>query len=337
MNKTAVYKAIVVLFAAAALLLAAACGEEPEPTPEPPAPAAATPTSQPAAPTRTPVPEAPTPTATAVPPTATPSPEPPEPTREPTAVPPSPSPTPTAEPVARTGTIEVQITDPPPPDVEQYLVTLSSVEVNKAKTGAGSPWITIANGPITFDLVELDGVEELLGSAVADPGTYRVIRLHVDGVKLKIVDVAELVDAKLPSGKIQFARSFEVEAGETTQLLLDFEGDKSLVVTGAGDYIFKPVIKLTVPVQGGKPGPTTATEPELEDTVEPTATSVPTAIPTATATPRPTATAMPTATPTATPEPTPTNDPLGDVLFLDIIRPQPSLTTTSSSYPPPRS
>ena len=116
------------------------------------------------------MPEAPTPTATAVPPTATPSPEPPEPTREPTAVPPSP--TPTAEPVARTGTIEIQITDPPPPDVEQYLVTLSSVEVNKAKTGAGSPWVTIANGPITFDLVELDGVEELLGSAVADPGTY---------------------------------------------------------------------------------------------------------------------------------------------------------------------
>ena len=135
------------------------------------------------------------------------------------------------------------------------------------------------------------------------------------------MDVADLVDAKLPSGKIQFARSFEVEAGETTQLLLDFEGDKSLVVTGGGDYIFKPVIKLTVPVQGGKPGPTTATEPEVEETVEPTATSVPTA--TATATPRPTATAMPTATPTATPEPTPSNDPLGEALFLDIITPQP--------------
>ena len=123
------------------------------------------------------------------------------------------------------------------------------------------------------------------------------------------------MDAKLPSNKIQFARSFQVEAGKITELLLDFEGDRSLVVTGNGEYIFKPVVKLTVPVEGGKPGSAAATDVELPEAPEATETPGPTE------TPEPTPTS--TATPEPTPEPTPTNDPLGSVMFLDIIMPQP--------------
>jgi len=35
---------------------------------------------------------------------------------------------------------------------------------------------------VIIDLVQLAGVEELLGSSVAEPGVYRVIRLHVSEV-----------------------------------------------------------------------------------------------------------------------------------------------------------
>lgn len=48
-----------------------------------------------------------------------------------------------------------------------------------------------------------------------------------------------------------FVRPFDVEEGETTVLLLDFDADKSVVVTGSGKVIVKPVVKLTV--QQGKP------------------------------------------------------------------------------------
>ena len=264
-------RAIVLLLALTILGALVACGEEPEPTPATVAPAAA------------------------VPP-------------DPTATKPPPSPTATVAP--KTGQLEVRVTDPPPPDVEQYLVTLSSVEVNKQKTGEGSPWVTIVDEPVTFDLVELEGVEQFLGTAVADPGTYRIIRMHIQEAKLKLKGEDELKTAKVPSDKIQLVRNFTVEAGELIVLLLDFDGDKSVTLTGAGDFIFKPVLTLTVPVEGGKP---TAEAEERTDTPQPTETPAPTA------TVGPTATPEPTATATATPEPTP--DPLGEELFLEISSP----------------
>ena len=55
-----------------------------------------------------------------------------------------------------------------------------------------------------------------------------------------------MVPAKLPSGKLKFVRPFDVVAGATTILELDFIADESLVITGKGDLIFKPVVKLSV-------------------------------------------------------------------------------------------
>ncbi|MFC1958653.1 DUF4382 domain-containing protein [Chloroflexota bacterium] len=40
--------------------------------------------------------------------------------------------------------------------------------------------------------------------------------------------------------------SFEVERGKTTVLTLDFDADKSVVITGADKVIFKPVSKLKI-------------------------------------------------------------------------------------------
>jgi hypothetical protein len=52
--------------------------------------------------------------------------------------------------------------------------------------------------------------------------------------------------ATAPSGKIRIVRSFLVEDGGKTVLTLDFNGKKSVLVTGAGKYLFKPVINLKV-------------------------------------------------------------------------------------------
>ena len=52
--------------------------------------------------------------------------------------------------------------------------------------------------------------------------------------------------AEVPSGKLKIVRPFEVGGGETTVLTLDFDGEKSLVVTGAGKFFFKPVVKLLI-------------------------------------------------------------------------------------------
>ena len=83
--------------------------------------------------------------------------------------------------------------------LEKILVTLSEIEVNKKKTGAGSPWVTIvpAGNPVTVDLLAVaDGeIEGLLGDALAEPGIYKIIRMQIDDVKLKFTG-QPLVSAK---------------------------------------------------------------------------------------------------------------------------------------------
>ena len=142
---------------------------------------------------------------------------------------------------------------PGPPTVEKSLVTLSGVEVNKKKTGKGSPWVRVVEGPVTFDLLEIasNKAPQFLGSIAADPGEYRIIRMQVDKMELKLSDREELVPAKLASNKIQIVEKFTVVAGETTRLRMELDRKTSLKQTGAGEYIFKPVVTLTVVTGSG--------------------------------------------------------------------------------------
>jgi hypothetical protein len=50
----------------------------------------------------------------------------------------------------------------------------------------------------------------------------------------------------LPSGELKLVRPFTIETGVTTTLLLDFIAAESIVVTGAGKIIFKPVVHLSI-------------------------------------------------------------------------------------------
>jgi len=82
--------------------------------------------------------------------------------------------------------------------------------------------------------------------------------------------------AKLPSGKLKFVRPFDVVDGETTIILLDFIADKSVTITGKGDVIFKPVIKLGIQ-QASKPHELTSVEGTISavDTDESTVSIIP--------------------------------------------------------------
>jgi len=205
-------------------LLAGAC-VQPAPTPTPsPGP---TPTPKPSPmPTPTPVP-APTPK-----PTPTPAPA------------PKPVPVPTVE----EGIIEIRVTDPPPPGVSSANVTLTKIEVHKASDNVSdnkSGWITVIEHEATFNLFEVIDKADILGSANVTAGKYTQIRLDVIRVE-GLTKAMEPYEAEIPSGKLKFTKPFNVEAGKKTILTMDFDGDKSLVMTGKTKFLFKPVVKLSV-------------------------------------------------------------------------------------------
>ncbi|MFC1911670.1 DUF4382 domain-containing protein [Chloroflexota bacterium] len=183
----------------------------------------------------------------------------------------SPTPSPAPSPVL-SGSLTVYVTDAPPRDeVTSIMVTVSEVQVHKAvaeqeqeqeqaasdnqnqeqeqqqtQQGEGE-WISISlsDNATTFDLLEIKGIEQYLGASELDAGKYTQVRLVIDNIQVKLGE-GELQDATLPSGELKIVRPFDIVAGEATAIVLDFDADKMVTVTGAGKIMVKPVIKLTV-------------------------------------------------------------------------------------------
>ncbi len=169
-------------------------------------------------------------------------------------VPATPGPTPQPQsPVPATGTIEVRVTDAPAGyEVTSIMVTIAEdgVQVHRASDNqTEGEWITIPiTGDNPFDLKELEDVEEVLGSDNMTAGRYTQIRMDIEMVVVTYLKDGEVntANATMPSGKLKFVRPFEVVEGETTVLLLDFDAEKSVIFTGSGKVMVKPVVKLMV-------------------------------------------------------------------------------------------
>ena len=98
---------------------------------------------------------------------------------DPTATPtttPLPTATPTLTPTVTaetTGTLEVRVTDLPNPAIE---IVAEQVQVHSASTGE---WMTVVEGPVSFDLIALGRYRRDTGSSSLPPGEYTQVRLSV--------------------------------------------------------------------------------------------------------------------------------------------------------------
>lgn len=161
------------------------------------------------------------------------------------------------------GTIIIYVTDvSPDEEVTSIIVTLSEIQVHKASAeqeqqsqDAEGEWITIdISGNDTFDLLQIKGIEQFLGTSEVEAAQYTQVRLVINTIQVK-VGSGNLTDAALPSRELKIVQPFNVIAGETTALVLDFEADKmvtlprtgeTLTSTKADQITVKPVVKLIV-------------------------------------------------------------------------------------------
>lgn len=151
------------------------------------------------------------------------------------------SPTPTASPTPESSPTPTP-TDTPTPTATPTPTSSPTLEQEKQ----GGEWVTIEldEAASTFDLLQVKGIEQFSGTAEVPAGKYTQVRLVIEDVKVKLGD-GELQDASVPSGEIKIAHPFKVIGGETTALVIDFEADKMVNITGNGKITVKPVIKLT--------------------------------------------------------------------------------------------
>jgi hypothetical protein len=160
------------------------------------------------------------------------------------------------------GTLAVRITDSPFSEASAVLVTFSEVS---AHTSDGA-WVTLpfAGGAAsrTCDLKNLEGAEDVLGTAPLAAGHYTQLRLTVSSAMIYLTpekatsgpacaasivvppgsEVGKPVD--VPSGTVKLVHPFDLAGSGTTTILLDFDGDKSIHQTGNGAYKMQPVIKI---------------------------------------------------------------------------------------------
>lgn len=160
------------------------------------------------------------------------------------------------------GTLSVKMTDAPAtPDYAEVWVTVEKVRVHQSGSAAdgASGWQELVlDPPRKIELLDLrNGVLAELGQVEVPAGMYHQFRLVLgngptDNELVLAADPATRIPLTTPSaqrsGLKLNAKPFEVAAGQTVELVLDFDAARSVVRAGnSGKYILKPVVAV-IPV-----------------------------------------------------------------------------------------
>jgi len=156
------------------------------------------------------------------------------------------------------GTLNLRLTDSPFSDAKAVLVTFSSVRAHRTD----SDWTTVpftgGAGSRTCDLKKLQGPNDLLGTGPLPAGHYEQVRLVVERAALYFDNssggaacaasipppAGAMAPLEIPSGEVKLNRGFDLKEGAAMNMLLDFDGDKSIHQTGNGRYMMSPVIAV---------------------------------------------------------------------------------------------
>jgi Domain of unknown function (DUF4382) len=150
------------------------------------------------------------------------------------------------DPVDQNGRIKMYLVDSPS-TLDSVIICVTRVEVHKAGSDSTSGWFVINDSTRYFDLLQLtNGASAVLGDTSLAPGQYTQIRLII-GEGSYVIDQGVKHDLEIPSGSqtgIKLTHQFTIEPGKLYELLLDFNVDKSIIITGNGKYKLKPTIRV---------------------------------------------------------------------------------------------
>ena len=193
---------------------------------------------------------------------------------------------------AGTGTLSISMTDSVTDDLSEVWVTIEEVSVHESvdEENAGenqdngenegddtASWETLEGEgiPGTYNLLELvNGVFQQLGEVTLEAGHYTQIRLILGGeegdnyvvTKDDPPQELELQISSQDETGIKLTKGFDIESGVVTELILDWDADKSITEIANGEYKMQPTIKiLDVEVASTLSGTVTTDDPEDDD------------------------------------------------------------------------
>jgi hypothetical protein len=167
------------------------------------------------------------------------------------------APAPTPAPGPGTGTLRVALTDAPACGFDQVNVTVERVRVHASMTANDNDggWTDLVMNPARkIDLLTLqNGVLMELGQTALPAGTYTQVRLVLspNGSGSPANSVKPTGGSETPmdtpsamQSGLKLINGFTVQAGQLTDVVIDFDACKSVVTRGNGTYGLKPVMQM---------------------------------------------------------------------------------------------
>ncbi len=156
------------------------------------------------------------------------------------------------------GTVRLALTDAVDHNYAAVVISIKEIRAvpagEEGKSVGSLPLIVSYQTPLIVDVLDLAYQQQLLGEAVLPAGRYNQLRLVLTAntdplLPANYIILTDDADAKkipidTPSGQqsgLKVVGGFEVQAGESTAVILDFDPARSVVETGVEDKrIFKP-------------------------------------------------------------------------------------------------
>jgi len=147
------------------------------------------------------------------------------------------------------GTLKIYLTDAPG-DYSEVNVTIYKIQIHLAGEDEEDEgeWIECLTTQVTYNLIDLIYVSVLLSECELTSGKYTQIRLFITDPEIKLNGGEVYITLIIPSAYqtgIKLIHPFEIVDDGITELTIDFDAEKSVIKTGNGKYIMKPVISLS--------------------------------------------------------------------------------------------
>lgn len=157
-------------------------------------------------------------------------------------------------PDAQTANLTVRMTDAPG-DYDAVNIDVQDVEIHVESENPvpgdedGDGWVSVGGVHTgVYDLLELTGgISQLLADTEVPAGYVSQMRLVLGSDNTVVID-GESKPLNTPSAQqsgLKLELNQEFVAGENYSYLLDFNVDESIVTTGNGAYILKPIIRVS--------------------------------------------------------------------------------------------
>lgn len=152
------------------------------------------------------------------------------------------------------GTVTLAMTDAPSDELEALTVTIESATLIGE---SGQVSIALDDAPITLNLLDLDGINQILATASVPSGTYSKLRLQISNATVTWPDETTELVTIVANGKVDlnFQGAIEITDGGASTIQLDFSAEDSLKLTETGDgkLILRPQIFATTGLAADHP------------------------------------------------------------------------------------